>query len=183
MQPVANAGYEFTSRISSALSTIPLADMEAMIEVVCDGFLTQVGILDLDLLKILATEFLLHSPFASTLGEANLFPCGMSLDRAGLLFAALALSTYTNSDQAIFQSLLDLSTWMTDNYICEPTVELVSTLVAQHVCALRTDTTEAAQRLTKRAIDAAHELGMHIPVVNCRLQTLRLYMSLCLGDQ
>ena len=183
---VANAGSEFTLRISSAISKIHVEEMEGMIDWACNNFLTITGVLNpvlLRMVKNLATEFLMYSPSALTLGEANLYPRGMSLDRAGLLFATLALASYTNADQAIFQSLLELSTWMTEHYTCEPTLDLVLVLVVQYECALCADTTEAAQKLVKRAIDIAHELGLHIPKANADVQSLRLYMTLCMADE
>jgi hypothetical protein len=182
----ADAGSEFTLRISSAISKVRVVEMESMVESACNDFLTLTGVLNpflLSLVKNLVTEFLVYSPSASTLGEANLYPRGMSLDRAGLLFATLALASYTDADQSIFQSLLDLSTWMTDHYTCEPTIELVAVLIMQYECACRIDTTEGAQKLVKRAINTAHELGLHTPSTNLEVQSLRLYMTLCIADQ
>jgi hypothetical protein len=183
---VENAGIDFTLRISSAISKVRVVEMESMIKSACNDFLTLTSVLNpflLSMVKKLVTEFLVYSPSASTLGEANLYPRGMSLDRAGLLFATLALATYTDADQSIFQSFLELSTWMTDHYTCEPTIELVAVLIIQYECASRIYTTEGAQKLVKRAIDTAHELGLHTSSANLEVHSLRLYMTLCIADQ
>lgn len=154
-----------------------------MLDVAVEMKGSPIELLDILHLRQIANDLFHGSTGNIDLGHIDLRPENISLDRLGLLFAALALQNCANRDQQILPAFLELSTAMIDDYAGESTLDLIFALFIQHICVLRTGTGNRSRALIAHAVQVAHDLGIHHQNHEANAQPLRLYLMLYFADQ
>lgn len=130
-------------------------------------------------------EALFQSTFEvyASLGDVDLRATGLPMDRLALLFAVLANSSFEVPDPQICPAFLELSTIVCEDHAGEPTFDLAVTFLLQHVCVLRTSTSNRARDLIGQAVRVAHDLGINRGLgARNAFQGARLYLLLFFCD-
>ena len=146
----------------SAISDLTLQDILQIISLPEGLRLASIDLLDLGELRALA-EALFHgfSGDDISLGDIDLRTTTIPLDQVVLVFAALASSTFEGSNAQTCLGFLELSIIVTEDYTGESTLHLALALLLQHICALRTGTSNRAKALLASAVRVSHELGIN----------------------
>ncbi|KUL86890.1 hypothetical protein ZTR_05365 [Talaromyces verruculosus] len=126
----------------------------------------------------------MDSPADTTLQDIDVASTSARLDDLALAFAALSFEAFTKSNAEVPLAFLKLSVKSAEDYIGPPTLNLALATFLQHVCVLRTGTSNRSRALLAQAVQTAHDIGInrrgpgHNP-----LQTARLYLALYFTDQ
>jgi hypothetical protein len=146
----------------SAISGLVLHDLLQMLSCLRSSDSAPIDLVNMEDLKASA-KALFQNTFESnpSLGDVDLHTTGIPMDRLALVFAVLANSTFEVLDPQICPAFLELSTIVCEDYAGKSTFDLVVTFLLQHVCVLRTSTSNRARDLIGQAVRAAHELGIN----------------------
>ncbi|KIW13784.1 hypothetical protein PV08_08975 [Exophiala spinifera] len=175
------------SRRPSLISTISglgLHDLVQMLSCLRRSNSAPIDLVNMEELKASAAAlFQSASDPNPSLGDVDLHTTGIPMDRLALVFAVLANSTFELRDPQICPAFLELSTILCEDYAGESTFDLVVTFLLQHVCVLRTSTSNRARDLIGQAVRAAHELGINRGRgVRNAFHAARLYLLLFFCD-
>ena len=149
-------------QLISAISGLGLQDILQMLSLLERRKLAPIDLLDLRELRISA-EDLFHglSGDDTTLGDIDIRTTTVPLDQVALVFAALATSNFESPDSRICPAFLELSIIVTEDYAGESTLHLALAVLLQHICALRTGTSNRAKALIAYAVRVSHNLGIN----------------------
>jgi hypothetical protein len=150
---------------------------------------TPIDLVDLSQVQSSIASFFMDSSADTTIEKIDVGSTSARLDGLALAFAALAFSAliykaFNESNFEVPLAFLELSMKTAEDYVGPPTLNLVLASFLQHICVLRTGTSNRCRALIAQAVQAAHDIGInrcgssHNP-----LHTARLYLALYFTDQ
>lgn len=134
-------------------------------------------------LKRIAHDLFGNLQTSAPLGDVEIDSARVELDRIGLLFAALALRTSAYSEEHNYSAFFELSVAAINDYAGDSTFSLLLALYIQHICVLRTGTSNRSKALIAHAIQVAHDLGLNDATQTHDTRSVRLYLMICFADQ
>ena len=160
---------------------------------------TPIDLVDLSQIQSSIASFFRDSSADTTIENIDVGSTSARLDDLALAFAALAFAAlpfaplafsaltseaFNDNNVEVPLAFLELSMKSAEDYVGPPTLNLVLASFLQHICVLRTGTSNRCRALIAQAVQAAHDIGInrsrpsHNP-----LQTARLYLALYFTDQ
>ncbi|GFF31187.1 hypothetical protein IFM46972_03152, partial [Aspergillus udagawae] len=181
LQPQANS--------TTVLSDLDLQKIQHMIGSMEQLKDTPIDLVDLSQVQSSIASFFMDSSADTTIEKIDVGSTSARLDGLALAFAALAFSAliykaFNESNFEVPLAFLELSMKTAEDYVGPPTLNLVLASFLQHICVLRTGTSNRCRALIAQAVQAAHDIGInrcgssHNP-----LHTARLYLALYFTDQ